>query len=46
MNAQEGNEIAFVIAFWPLVLFIGVVFVLCLYLPLRFALWVKDKLDG
>ena len=42
MDAHEGDEIAFMIAFWPMVVFLCVVFVLCIYLPCRMFFWLKD----
>ena len=46
MNANEGEEIAFAIAFWPMVVFVAVVFILFVYLPYKLVVWVRDKFFG
>lgn len=41
-NASD-NDLGFVIAFWPMILFVGVMFILFIYLPVILVEWVRNK---
>lgn len=44
-NASD-DDLGFVIAFWPMILFVLVIFILFVYLPVVLAEWVRKKFRG
>lgn len=42
MNAND-DDLGFVLAFWPMILFLMIMFVLFIYLPVMLFEWVRNR---